>query len=74
MKNDIGTIKNDMKNKIGESITVCVRSSRGKKNIFSGKLSKVYPHVFIMSCDDESQDVCLSYTNVLTNRASVVIK
>lgn len=74
MKRDVSSIKDDMRKMLGESMSVTLNSSRGKKTLHSGKLRGVYPHIFVIDSKDEMRSVAVSYTDILTDRASVVIK
>ena len=74
MPTTLTTIKEELKNKLGASIQVIAQTGRKRQVERRGILSEVYPSVFIVDLDQESnafERVSYSYSDVLTKAVEI---
>ena len=61
---NLDIIKNDISNKIGRNVLITVRCMRNKKEIYEGKMYKMYPNIF--SVLTKNGEKTFSYADVAT--------
>ena len=74
MPTTLTTIKEELKNKLGSTIQVIAQTGRKRQVERKGILSEVYPSVFIVDLDQESnafERVSYSYSDVLTKAVEI---
>ncbi len=63
-------IKNDINDKIGNSVKIVCNGARNKKEEYSGIITETYNYIFIVKLKtDETKSFC--YSDVLTNTIEV---
>lgn len=72
-KNDIDTVKTDLKEKIGQKIIV--RGALGRNRFYEKEavIEKTYPNLFIVKYKENERNVTYSYTDVLTKTVEVQV-
>lgn len=67
---NLDIIKNNLRNKINSEVIITVKGIRNKKEIYEGKIYKLYPNIFsIMTYNGEKS---FSYADIATK--DVLIK
>lgn len=66
----IDKIKNNINDKIGDSVKVVYNGSRNKREEYSGVITETYNFIFIIKTEEEEKK-SFSYRDVLTNTIEV---
>lgn len=70
----LASIKQQLDNKVGESVTVVAQAGRKKVTRRKGKLAETYPSIFVVALDhDDSkyERVSYSYSDLLTKSIQI---
>lgn len=67
---NINIIKEKLLNKIGKNVIITERGLRNKKNIFEGRIYKLYPNIF--SIITRNGEKTFSYADIATK--TIIIK
>lgn len=72
-KNDIDTLKTDIKEMIGQKIMV--KGTMGRSKFFEKEatLKGAYPNLFVVTYNETSENATYSYTDVLTRNVELQI-
>lgn len=73
MPTSLNTIKSELKDRLGQKVVVTVQVGRNKTLKRHGKLSEIFPAVFIVDLekDENLKRVSYSYTDILTKNIDV---
>ena len=66
----IDIIKNEIDNRIGDSVKVIYNGSRNRREEYSGVIVETYNYIFIVKMDGNEKK-SFSYSDVLTNTIEV---
>ena len=66
----IEKIKNNIDNKVGNSVKVIYNGSRNKKEEYSGIITETYNYIFIIKTAEEDVK-SFSYRDILTNTVEI---
>lgn len=71
--NVLTSIKKDIENHVGESVTLKANGGRRRTFVNKGTIEKVYPSIFVVRLDSDTQrTVTYSYSDVLTKTVQLV--
>ena len=66
---NLDIIKNEIKGHINNEVLVYVSALRNKSYRFTGKITKVYPNIFIVS--NNEMEKAISYSDVASNDVKI---
>ena len=72
-KNDIDTLKTDIKQMIGHKIMVKGSSGRSKFFEKEATLKSAYPNLFVVTYNETDENATYSYTDVLTKNVELQV-
>lgn len=71
--NVLASIKKDIENHVGESVTLKANGGRRRTFVNKGTIEKTYPSIFVVRLDSDAQrTVTYSYSDVLTKTVQLV--
>lgn len=72
-KKTLDSIKRNIENHVGESVTLRANTGRKRITVNNGVIEQTYPSIFIVRLDDDTQrKVTYSYSDVLTKTVQIL--
>lgn len=68
----VENVKNELKDHLGESVTIKYNLGRNKYEEYDAKIKKLYNHVFIVEMNNDALEVkSFSYSDVITKTIKI---